>query len=123
VKTNSVYSDDAGLKKIDVPAPVHLALYELELADSTFGLAVRTRRGDRGLNCVSVLDNTIGERSNKAARGAIEPIVQSAERLSADDRLKICKDVLRLRQRRDVSFNRRHRDRQRLGELLASNRE
>jgi hypothetical protein len=80
VKPNSVYSDDAGLKKIDVPAPVHLAFYELELADLTFGLAVRPRRGDRGPNCVSVLDNTM---ANVAIRLPAARLSQASSSQSA----------------------------------------
>ena len=40
VKADSVHSDDARLKQIEFPTPIHLAFDELELADLTLGLSV-----------------------------------------------------------------------------------
>ena len=37
-------ADEAGPKKIDLCAPIHLALDELEFGDLAFGLAVRPSR-------------------------------------------------------------------------------
>ena len=57
----SRHTDDACLKQIKFPAAVHLTLYELELGDLAFSLAVRPLGGYGILDCRSVSDNAIRE--------------------------------------------------------------
>ncbi|AVH45387.1 hypothetical protein At1D1609_53540 (plasmid) [Agrobacterium tumefaciens] len=61
ISMTSRHSDDACFKQIELSAPVHLPLDELELCDLTFRLAIRPLGGYRILDCVSVSDNAIRE--------------------------------------------------------------
>ena len=72
---------------------------------------------------VLVLDDPVRKCSNKAACGAVKPSIEFWGRLSADDSLKVCKDVPRFRERRNASFNGSHCDRLRFGKLITSDRE
>jgi hypothetical protein len=68
VQPRSCSTDQAGLKQVELGAPVHLTLDELELGDLAFSLSVGPRRRDCGVDGGPVPGDAVGEGRDEALR-------------------------------------------------------
>src|SRR4051812_33301601 len=68
--------DEAGTQQVELGAPVHLPLDQLELGDLALGLAVRPGLHDRRGDGVLVGTDAGGERGQRALHGTIDPGVE-----------------------------------------------
>src|SRR5579863_3798304 len=119
----SFEANDAGLQEIDVAAPVHLALDELEIANLSLSLPVGPYRfdgsGDGGL----VFRHAVGERGEEATLGAVEPGVEFSIRLASDHVLE-CRDrVARLGNEHDAVLDRGDSECLRFRQIIAADRQ
>src|SRR5579863_3431206 len=98
----SFEANDAGLQEIDVAAPVHLALDELEFANLSLGLPVGPYRCDGGGDGGLVFRHAARERGEETTLGAVEPGVEFSSRLASDHVLKRRDRVARLGNQHDA---------------------
>src|SRR3546814_2056451 len=78
-------ADSADLKQVDLGAAIHLALHQLEPGDLTFGLSVGPGRDNRRAHGGTVTNDAVGEGSDEARLGLLDPGIQVASGLPADD--------------------------------------
>src|SRR3546814_4140649 len=86
-------ADSADLKQVDLGAAIHLALHQLEPGDLTFGLSVGPGRYNRRAHGGTVTNDAVGEGSDEARLGLLDPGIQVASGLPADDDMEAGDEV------------------------------
>ena len=104
------WGEKASAEQVELGAPVHLTLDELELGDLAFGLSVGPRRRDRGVDGGLVLGDAVGEGRDEARACSFEPWVKICVRLLADHRVESGDDLSSFHQERNALLDRRDSD-------------
>lgn len=66
-------ADQSGLKEVDLPSSVHLALHQLQFGDLPLGLTVRPGGDDCGTDGGDVFGDALCERGDEARAGGGNP--------------------------------------------------
>lgn len=84
MRLRSIGADKSGLKEIELPTTIHLALYELELYNLALCLAIRPSHSDCSADSSLIVRDTVGKRFDEGRASPVEPSAKIDLRPSLD---------------------------------------